>query len=90
MTLRLRCIRCGEWDDMDPCTEVAWGLCRRCWGKHPALGGSGSMQQWRRHQKSWEHHPTFIALTAALEALESTPHGTLDTQLLASTHDNQS
>jgi hypothetical protein len=84
MTLRLRCLRCGNLADLDPLASDEWGLCPRCYHKRPGLVARGG--QWsghrvaawnRRWNKHYERHPTFKALSAALDALESTPHGTL-------------
>lgn len=70
MTLRLRCVRCGEWDEMDPTHTGNFGLCVRCW--HRVLPRFS-----RSWQKGQDSHPTYRALTAALDAMEAVPHGSL-------------
>jgi hypothetical protein len=84
MTLRLRCTRCGELDEMDPADVYTWGL---CFGSHrkalATIGGASARELdafnrfHARYQKNATNHPTFKALTAALDALETTPHGAL-------------
>lgn len=79
--LRLRCLRCGEYDEMDPNETYGWGLCSACWSKHPpptiprrGTLDSGPFYRWMdRWQKGMDRHPTYKALSAALDALESTP-----------------
>jgi hypothetical protein len=87
VTLRLRCIRCGRWMHTDPQEGLA-DICAPCWEKGQAIlfaPGPRERQQKRlvrwllRARKRQERHPTYKALTSALDALESTPHGTLDT-----------
>lgn len=83
MTLRLRCIRCGDLADLDP-TDIDPGACARCrskfWGfAHIHEPYPRRAALWFRHIKSRHTHPTYRALSAALEALESVPPGTLDT-----------
>jgi hypothetical protein len=75
-SIRLRCLRCGDWAEMDPTATHSFGLCDPC-------------GEWiRRRVRAWgrwveapafhvRNHPTYKALSAALDALESTPHGTL-------------
>jgi len=84
MTLRLRCLRCGDWAEMDPEETAGWGLCYGCYSMEPGLQvrhgkwDSGANRRWNaRWQRDMERHPTYKALSAALDALESTPHGTL-------------
>jgi hypothetical protein len=74
MTLTLRCMRCGDLDDMDPLW--GWALCARCFYSRPRLRSVHVYRRWLRWQKGQERHPTHKALTAALDALESAPHGT--------------
>lgn len=88
MTLRLRCIRCGDLDDMEPmgepigCGVLASGWCRWCRLKFTMMRNRG-VSWWRRHalmrrsMRNMESHPTYKALSAALDAMESTPPGTL-------------
>ncbi len=70
MTLRLRCIRCGDWEDMSP---LDVGLCCNCW----LFRGKAPPHRWLRWQNGMETHPTHKALVAALEDLERVPHGSL-------------
>jgi hypothetical protein len=79
MSLRLRCIRCGDWDEMDPTDAYGWGLCIPCVGKFPFPDDTAGWRRWFRWMKGINGHPTQKALSAALEALESVPHGSLDT-----------
>lgn len=85
MTLRLRCVRCGDWDEMEPDQMYGWALCSSCWRKASEVLDSGIdekrvrafhrlMDRWQRNVES---HPTYRALTAALDALEAVPHGSL-------------
>jgi hypothetical protein len=83
MTLRLRCVRCGDLADMEPTNTRTRGLCFRCSIEGEALLAwdfrPGRFARWMaRWQKGQERHPTYKALSAALEKLEGTPHGTLD------------
>jgi hypothetical protein len=83
--LRLRCIR---WDEMDPMGSpvgvgvLACGWCASCRRTFEDMRERG-VSWWRRYalmrrsQRGMERHPTYKALSAALDALESTPHGTL-------------
>jgi hypothetical protein len=76
MTLRLRCIRCGEWDEM-VAGDDACGLCLLCWALRPRDPSSWRRRCWLRWQKNQERHPTYRALSAAFDALQSVPPGTL-------------
>lgn len=87
MTLRLRCIRCGEWDDMDPLATFAPGTCRRCRLEaiRPVDTGMARIRRLHRfearYQRNIAGHPTYRALTAALEAMEAVPRGPLVTNV---------
>lgn len=90
MTLRLRCVRCGDWADIDPLSRFDSGVCGTCYAKFWGFEHLGTpyrrrLALWLRHRRNAERHPTYKALAAALEALESVPPGTLD----ASTQENQ-
>jgi hypothetical protein len=69
-TLRLRCLRCGEWEWMDPFELYGWGLCAWCWSKHPDVyPDAGRFNRWcARYQKAGPKHPTWRALAAAFDA----------------------
>lgn len=81
MTLRLRCIRCGDWDEMDPLVYFTLGLCGTCTTRVMAVWDSlepSKLHRWCvRWRRDQERHPTYRALAAALDAMEATPHGTL-------------
>lgn len=80
MTLRLRCLRCGDLAEFDPVdSNYPLGLCPECWYRKPYVGGAAFLRWCDRWQKNMARHPTYKALTAALESLEEVPHGTLDT-----------
>lgn len=88
MTLRLRCIRCGEFHEINVFEEKMAEICAACFSKGADIlfaPGPRFRQQQRflrwcgRWQKGMTRHPTHKALTAALDALENTPPGTLDT-----------
>lgn len=68
-TMRLRCMRCGNWTDLDPLEMYGWGLCGNCWDKHPdLLPNARAFHRWmERWQKSGPAHPTWTALSAAME-----------------------
>ena len=77
MTLRLRCLRCGDLDEMDPVDVYTWGLCFGCHRKALAVVGDASTRELdafnrfhARYQKNASRHPTYKALTAALDAGE--------------------
>lgn len=85
MTLRLRCIRCGVLADLDP-TDIDPGACAACRAKFWGMAHIGESYPrraalWFRHLKHRDTHPTYNALAAALEAMESVPHGGLDAPL---------
>lgn len=67
--LRLKCMRCGNWADLDPLEMYGWGLCSNCWNKHPDLLPSArKFHRWMgRWQKCGPRHPTWQALAAATE-----------------------
>lgn len=80
MTLTLRCIRCGHMTEFDPlCTAYPLGLCSECWYEKPYVGGVDFLRWCDRWQKGMERHPTYKALTAALEHLDAVPPGALAT-----------
>lgn len=81
--LRLRCLRCGEWDEMNPVAHAWFGICAACvqkWYAWQARGLSYSFRQavFFRYRKRMTKHPTYKALTEALAKTETVPHGTLD------------
>lgn len=83
MTLRLRCLRCGGWADLDA-KAVAWfGLCDACISKWYAWRDAGISYNKRksvfyRHRLAMTGHPTYKALTAELVRLESVTPGAVD------------
>lgn len=80
VTLRLRCVRCGDWTEMDPVDgPITCLACCQKWASWRAKGLSYAQRAalWARHTKHLNRHPTYKALTAALDAMESTPHGGL-------------
>jgi hypothetical protein len=79
MTLTLRCIRCGDWAEMDPLDPYGHGICCACFSKWLAtdIGSPAFLRFRQRLNRNVERHPTRKALSAALDAPESTPHGTL-------------
>lgn len=72
--LRLRCLRCGAWDDMDPLDPYAFGICSSpCFSKQLAtlgddsVAGLGRMIRFQeRYLKGAKQHPTYKDLTAWL------------------------
>ena len=60
-----------------PMTCIA---CCQVWASWRAKGLSYYQRSamWSRHTKHLSRHPTYKAITAALEALEAVPPGTLD------------
>lgn len=88
MTLRLRCLRCGDSFNTDPLDPYMPDICHSCFSKGlEVLNGKpheptqhDRFYRWcARHQKHQERHPTYKALYAALDVLELTPRGTLTT-----------
>lgn len=87
MTLRLPCLRCGDIFDTDSLDPYMPDICQSCFSKglavlngrpHEPLQHARFYRWCARYQKNAANHPTTLALTAALEALESVPHGSLD------------
>jgi hypothetical protein len=82
--LRLNCIRCGDWDEMDPADLPAYGLglCMACRARIVVCGDKTRAEirlmgrRFRRYQREMERHPTFKALTTALDNLHEP--GTLE------------
>lgn len=70
-TLLLRCIRCGDWATMEPAMHWSLGLCVSCELKAPLHGEWPELFRWlERWRKNEGRHPTYKALTAALDAME--------------------
>lgn len=81
MTLRLHCVRCGYLADLDPLATEP-GVCDACLLKWDEWKGRGlaypkRWAMWMKWQKNLLLHPTYKALSAALDAMESTEPGTL-------------
>jgi hypothetical protein len=93
MMLRLRCIRCGDWHRTDVLDPYMPDLCRSCFSKGLTIlnDRSGGPTERRafyrwcdRYQRNQERHPTYKALSAALDQLEAVPPGTLEEPLPSS------
>jgi recombinational DNA repair protein (RecF pathway) len=76
----LRCIRCGDWYQPEPDDPYEHGICLSCFSKWVAMEPSSTawVRFGKRLNRAAVGHPTYKALAAALEALESVPHGILD------------
>lgn len=82
MTLLLPCVRCGDATEMDPVDgPVVCLACHLKWNRWRDNGLSYAQRAalWTRHTKHLYRHRTIRVLTAALDALEAVPPGTLDT-----------
>ena len=83
MTALLPCLRCG--DPYDPAETFSDERCDGCESKLTRLlVWRGPAAMWRavaRYRKNMARHPTYETLSAALDAMESVPPGTLTVPL---------
>jgi recombinational DNA repair protein (RecF pathway) len=80
-TLRLRCIRCGDLYQPETDDPYEHGICLPCFSKWVEMepGSAAWVRFGQRLNRAAMGHPTYKALAAALDVLESVPHGSLDT-----------